>query len=69
MTTRAEHLTWCKERALAFLPDDPGGAFTSMILDLGKHDETCRHSGIRSGMQLRVTNNLPDMRKFIEGFN
>lgn len=44
-TTRAEHLEWCRARALAELDDDPDGrgpsrAMTSMTSDLGKHPET-----------------------------
>lgn len=43
---RAEHLNWCKQRALEYL--NPGQFFSiddamaSMASDLGKHDET-RH--------------------------
>lgn len=67
--TRAEHLVWCKERALAYLPDDPIGAFASMTSDLNKHEETQGHLGIKLGAMLMLSNNIGDMRKFITDFN
>lgn len=67
--TRAEHLAWCKQRALEYLPDNPTEAFTSMASDLGKHKETRGHPAIELGTMLLMTNNIGDMRKFIEGFN
>lgn len=67
--TRAEHLAWCKQRALAYLPDDAQNAFASMMSDLNKHEGTRGHAGIEVGMALLRSNNLPDMRSFIEGFN
>ena len=66
---RAEHLAWCKQRALEYLPDDPTQAFTSMASDLGKHEETRGHAGMELGMMLLMTDNIQDMRSFIEGFN
>lgn len=66
--TRAEHLAWCKERALALLPDEVA-AFSSMASDLSKHDETAGHVGIALGAQLMMTDNMQDIRHFIEGFN
>lgn len=68
-TTRAEHLAWCKRRALAYLPHDPQQAFASMASDLGKHDGTCGHAGLEFGMMLLMSGKLTDMRNFIEGFN
>lgn len=68
-TTRAEHLAWCKQRALEFLPGDPQQAFASMASDLNKHDETRGHAGMEIGMGLMRAGCLGDMRKFIEGFN
>lgn len=70
--TRQEHLDWCKQRALAYLPGDLENAFASMLSDLGKHPETKDHFGIRLGMDLMLTGNLgseDQMRRFIEGFN
>jgi hypothetical protein len=69
---RAEHLAWCKQRALAYLPSDPTGAFTSMASDLGKHPETEGHSAIQLGLMMLMgglLNSPAEMRKFIEGFN
>lgn len=70
---RAEHLLWCKERALALLADGERlQAFASMISDLGKHPETREHLGIELGSQLLLAGHLASedqMRQFIEGFN
>ena len=71
--TRAEHLEWCKKRALEYVDiGDLDQAWTSMASDLGKHEETRGHSAIKLGMMLLIGNCLstPDkMRKFILGFN
>jgi hypothetical protein len=70
--TRAEHLAWCKQRALAYLPSDPAGAFTSMASDLGKHPETEDHLAIQIGMTMLMSgllNSPTEMRTFIEGFH
>lgn len=69
---RAEHLAWCKQRALACLPADPANALTSMISDLGKHPETVDHIGIRLTVALMAFGNLQtaeQARRHIEGFN
>jgi len=72
-TTRADHLEWCKQRALAYVDaGDCSQAWASMVSDLGKHEETAGHVAIRLGTLLLVGGNLsqPDkMREFIEGFN
>lgn len=71
--TRAEHMTWCKERALAYCDDgSTPGAFSSMLSDLEKHPETAGHVGMQLGMMLMVTGRLKSvgqMRDFISGFN
>ena len=67
--TRAEHLAWCKRRALAYLPDDPEQAFASMGSDLNKHEETRGHIGMQLGMAMLLSGNWGEMRSFIEGFN
>ena len=70
--TRSEHVQWCKDRALKYLPTDPNQAFASMASDLQKHPETAGHIGVRLGMMQRMTGGLSDaasMRKFIDGFN
>jgi hypothetical protein len=71
--TRAEHLSWCKRRAIDCLPDIDE-AIASMASDLGKHEETRRDHQMTIGLmlQLRANGNLNtplEMRKFIEGFN
>lgn len=68
-TTRAEHLAWCKQRALEYLPDDPQQAFASMASDLNKHDETRGHTAIEMGFALLMSGNLSGMSDFIKGFN
>lgn len=71
--TRAEHLEWCKQRALEYV--DAGqlnDAYASMASDLGKHEGTQGHAGIQLGLMMLMAGQLstPDeMRKFIEGFN
>lgn len=72
-STRAEHLAWCKQRAIAELDaGDVANAFSSMASDLGKHPETENHAAIQFGMMMLMGGHLsrPDqMRRFIEGFN
>jgi hypothetical protein len=73
VTTREEHLAWCKQRALEYVDNgDLTQAYSSMASDLGKHPDTTGHSGIALGMMLMVGGQLStaaEMRKFIEGFN
>jgi hypothetical protein len=73
-TTRAEHLAWCKQRALAYL--DAGepvrDALASMFSDLRKHDETTGHPAVELGAMLLLGGHLStptEVRRFIEGFN
>lgn len=71
--SRAEHLEWCKRRALQYCDiGDVNQAFASMGSDLGKHPETAKHGGMELGMMMLIAGHLdtPEkMRKFIEGFN
>lgn len=71
--TRAEHLQWCKDRALEYINNgDITNAYASICSDLTKHEETANHAGITLGMGLMITgklDNVEEMRKFIEGFN
>jgi len=71
--TRQKHLEWCKTRALEYVVSgDCGQAITSMMSDLGKHDETQGHAGIQLGVCLMMMGSLSspeEARKFIEGFN
>jgi len=71
---RAEHLAWCKQRALAYLDtdDDYVNAFNSMASDLQKHAETAGHAGVEIGLGLLMIGQLSTahaMREFINGFN
>lgn len=72
-TTRAEHLEWCKRRALEYVDaNDNTQAFTSMASDLRKHPETEKHGGVELGMMLLMGGHLDtaeEMRKYINGFN
>lgn len=71
--TRAEHLAWCKTRALEYCArGNVQDAFTSMVSDLRKHSETEGHIAIGLGMDLLVNGHLDsalEMAKFIKGFN
>jgi hypothetical protein len=59
MTTREEHMTWCKRRALQYVDaGDPDQALQSMLSDLGKHPETANHGAIKLTMILLLTDNL-----------
>lgn len=73
MDTRAEHLAWCKRRALEYVEaGDIVNAFASMASDLGKHPETEGHIGIQLGMMELMAGLLAtadQMRRFINGFN
>jgi len=72
MTSRAEHLAWCKQRSLEYCDlGDVAQAFARMGCDLQKHPETANHSGIKLGMMMLTGGLLSspmEMRKFIEGF-
>ena len=71
--TRAEHLAWCKDRALAYLDQgDVQNAFASFTSDLRKHPETEGHVGIELGMMEMLIGSLrtpTQMRDFINGCN
>lgn len=69
--TRAEHLAWCKQRALEYVEQgDVQNAFASMTSDLQKHPETQGHPAPELGMMLLVAGHLStvtQMREWIEG--
>ena len=74
MESRAEHLQWCKDRAIEIL--DNGGnvqdAYTSFISDMGKHLETMNHPAIEMGFMMLVSGfnqTSNEMKKFINDFN
>jgi hypothetical protein len=70
---RAEHLAWCKHRALQYVDaGDLAGALASMNSDLCKHPGTAGHPGIELGMLQAMAGLLystAEMRRWIEGFN
>ena len=69
--TRADHLTWAKERALAELDaGSPDNAMTSIYSDLRKHAELADHQGLELGAMLSFAGHLsthPQVRDWIEG--
>jgi hypothetical protein len=71
-TTRAEHLAWCKRRALEYCEmGEYEQALASMGSDLNKHPETAGHSAMQIGMIMLMGGHLKtreSMREFIEGF-
>lgn len=51
-TTYAEHLQWCKDRAIEYVDaGDLNQAYTSMITDRGDHPLTANHPAIQLGMR------------------
>lgn len=73
MKTRAEHLQWCKDRAIEYVQQgDVTNAAASFMSDMDKHDETRNHAALKLMATMLFTGQLnsPDeMRKFILGFN
>jgi hypothetical protein len=70
MMTRDDHLAWCKNRALEYLPHNPFQAMTSMISDLKKHPELEDHPGLLIvPMRYGAHNDERAVRRWIEGFN
>lgn len=71
--TRAEHLAWCKQRALGYLDrGDLVNALTSFRSDMGKHPDTADHSAMllleAEGTRCAITVDARGMRQLIEGF-
>jgi len=71
--TRAEHLQWCKDRAMEYCnAGDLTNAFNSFMSDIRKHDETSSHVGIELGSMLYFggkLNTAYDMERWIQGFS
>lgn len=71
--SRAEHVAWCKRRALEYVErGELAEAMASMASDLEKHSETAGHAASSLGMMLVMGGHLntkEKMRKWIEGFN
>jgi hypothetical protein len=70
MRDRAEHLKWCKERALEYVEaGDLDQAVTSMGSDLGKHPELeCNPYLLMAGALDAQNGDAPAVRRWIEGF-
>ena len=72
-STRAEHLRFCKDRALKYADQgDVSQTMASMGSDLNKHPETKDHPAMPLMMMLAMNGHLNDpreLRRFIEGFN
>ena len=70
MTTRAEHLAWCKTRALEYVESgDLKGAQASMASDLTKHPETwCSRHQARKGIEAVLSGKREAVRQWIESF-
>ncbi len=72
MSTRQEHIEFCKKRAKAYLDQgDVTNGITSMLSDLNKHEETRFDGSTLSslGMMYVMNNDLAGARRFVEGFN
>lgn len=73
--SRAEHLAWCKARAMAYVDaGDFTQAFASMCSDLRKHPETEAHCATTNllGFELLAGGHLDsrvEMTKWIQGYN
>lgn len=71
--TRAEHLAWCKDRALEYADrGDMANAVASLLSDLRKHPETENHAGAQLMAMMVMSGQFErpgELRKFIEGFN
>lgn len=73
--TRAEHLQWCKDRAMAYVDrGDLVNAVASMMSDLDKHEETKSTGGalamlgIMAAMQAQ-NGDQAAVERYIKGFN
>jgi len=70
---RAEHLAWCKKRALEYADrGDMVSTVASMGSDMSKHAGTKNHSGLQLMSMLAASGHLDspaELRKFVEGFN
>jgi hypothetical protein len=68
--TRADHVKWCKTRALEYVDqDDCAGAVTSMVSDLGKHEDTKDTAGMFAMLGMfEVAKGPAAVRNWIDGF-
>lgn len=66
---RAEHLAWCKQRAMEYVnAGDYSQAVASMLSDLGKHPDTADSQKIGAMIMLTVKDRRSAM-EFVQGFN
>lgn len=71
---RAEHLQWCKDRAIAYIEQgDLRRAFASMCSDVMKHPETQQHKDTNllgmSQLASGLLSTAEEMRRWILGYN
>ncbi len=68
--TRAEHVRWCKRRAMEYVQaGDFAQAIASMLSDLGKHPETVNlAAGPLAMMGIMSAKSRSEATQFIEGF-
>jgi len=67
----AEHMAWCKKRALEYLDKgDLQNAIASLASDLNKHPDTRPHVHfvVMLGMQAILDHDVGGVRRLIEGF-
>jgi hypothetical protein len=71
--TRAEHLAWCKKRALEYIDrGEVNEGLTSMMSDMSKHPETANPMLDQLTVQLMMIGALSspgEARRHIEGYN
>lgn len=71
--TRAEHLQWCKDRAMEYVRQgELQNAFASFTSDMGKHPETANHSALELGAMMLfggLLSSASEVEKWIMGFN
>lgn len=73
MSTRSDHLAWCKARAAEYLAiGDARQAWLSFCADMAKHDETKGHDALRLGTMMQhggMLSTVAQVRDFVQGFN
>jgi hypothetical protein len=72
MTTSAEHVKWCKTRALEYIEaGDAESAFRSMVSDMQKHEETAAIMAplaVTGMVELMQGGGVPAVKRWIEDF-
>ena len=70
MTTREEHLEWCKERARVYIEaGDLSNAVASMASDMRKHPECGVNEFLVAAGMIHVINyDEREVRRWVEGF-